>query len=183
MGGPLHRCQQVHPERTTAMMMLTIRRSDGDQALRRKEKKEKKKRKRKKKVLCSCCSVCLWVLFCDELTVVFCSFVRSFYTNSYAFKGAGWGGSVCAGFCFLFLVYPHRGGARKAPAPHEEEAKERFADDGKEKIWREKKRKIKTEQQLFFLFFLSFFIYVGSRKIQIFMVNGSSRDLFKMHCA
>lgn len=73
--------------------------------------------------------------------MVFCSFVRSFYTNSYAFKGAGWGGSVCAGFCSLFLVYPHRGGARKAPAPHEEEAKERFADDGKEKTWREKKKK------------------------------------------
>lgn len=49
---------------------------------------------------------------------------------------------------------------------------------------REKKRKIKTEQQLFFCFFYHFFfIYVGSRKIQIFMVNGSSRDLFKMHCA
>lgn len=45
------------------------------------------------------------------------------------------------------------------------------------------KRKIKTEQQLFLFFFNHFFIYVGSRKIQIFMVNGSSRDLFKMHCA
>lgn len=45
------------------------------------------------------------------------------------------------------------------------------------------KRKIKTEQQLFLFFLIIFFIYVGSRKIQIFMVNGSSRDLFKMHCA
>lgn len=86
-----------------------------------------------------------------------------------------------AGFCFLFLVYPHRGGARKAPAPHEEEAKERFADDGKEKIRREKKRKRLNSNC--FVFFNHFFIYVGSRKIQIFMVNGSSRDLFKMHCA
>lgn len=32
-------------------------------------------------------------------------------------------------------------------------------------------------------FFKSFFYICWFREIQIFMVNGSSRDLFKMHCA
>lgn len=62
-----------------------------------------KKRKKKSSVfLLFCVSV---GSFCDELTVVFCSFVRSFSTNSYAFNG-GRGGEGGAGFCFLPLVYP-----------------------------------------------------------------------------
>lgn len=47
-------------------------------------KKLKKEKKKCTVFLLFCVSV---GSFCDELTVVFCSFVCSFSTNSYAFKG------------------------------------------------------------------------------------------------
>lgn len=136
-------------------------------------KKLKKEEKKKSTVfLLFCVSV---GSFCDELTVVFCSFVCSFSTNSYAFTGGGEGG---AGFCFLFPRLPGTevGRAGKARPPREEGRKERFARWEKEKI---RKKRLNND----FLFFLVIFYICWFPKIQIFMVNGSSRNLFKMHCA
>lgn len=42
-----------------------------------------------------------------------------------------------------------------------------------------RKKKKKTDKCLFFIIFYICWL----PRIQIFMVNGSSRDLFKMHCA
>lgn len=71
--------------------------------------------------------------FCDELTVVFCSFVCSFSTNSYAFTGGRGGG------CWFLFPFPRLSGtdagrAEKARPPREEGTKERFARREKEKI-------------------------------------------------
>lgn len=66
--------------------------------------------------------------FCDELTVVFCSFVCSFSTNSYAFKEGGEGG---AGFCFLFFVYLERMWAgRKKPSLYSKKEQKNDLHDG-----------------------------------------------------
>lgn len=45
-------------------------------------------------------------------------------------------------------------------------------------FWERKKKK-ETDKCLFFIIFYICWL----PRIQIFMVNGSSRDLFKMHCA
>lgn len=57
--------------------------------------------------------------FCDELTVVFCSFVCSFSTNSYAFKGGreGRGGGCWVLFPFPRLSGTDVGRVEKAPPP------------------------------------------------------------------
>lgn len=61
-------------------MMRNIKRTAGDEG-------EKRKKKKKSSVfLLFCVSV---GSFCDQLTVVFCSFVCLFSTNSNAFKGVG----------------------------------------------------------------------------------------------
>lgn len=53
--------------------------------------------------------------FCDELTVVFCSFVCSFSTNSYAFTG-GRGGGVLVSVSFSSFIWNRCGQGRKSPA-------------------------------------------------------------------
>lgn len=47
----------------------------------------------------------------------------------------------------------------------------------------ERVREKKEKKRLTNVCFLSFFYICWLPRIQIFMVNGSSRDLFKMHCA
>lgn len=92
-------------------------------------------------------------------------------------RGGGEGG---AGFCFLFLVYLERlwaGRKKKAQPTQEEGTKEGFAR------WEKEIKKIKRLNIDFCCFFYHFFYICWFPKIQIFMVNGSSRNLFKMHCA
>lgn len=74
--------------------------------------------------------------FCDELTVVFCSFVRSFSTNSYAFKGGR--GSVS--FSSFIWNKSGLGGGKKSPASTGRRNKRKM-HDGKKKKVREKKIK------------------------------------------
>lgn len=137
-------------------------------------KKLKKKEKGKKRKLCSCCSVCLWVLF--VMSWLWCSvhlFVR-FLLIHMLLRGGGEGG---AGFCFLFLVYLERMWEGREKPSTVKRNKRTICTMGKG----ENKKKLKTEQ--WFLFFFIIFYICWFPKIQIFMVNGSSRNLFKMHCA
>lgn len=90
-------------------MILTMKRNNGDE-----------EEKKSTVFLLFCVSV---GSFCDELTVVFCSFVRLFSTNSYAFKGGREGG------CWVLFPFPHLSGmdvgwAEKARPSQQEGMKE-----------------------------------------------------------
>lgn len=147
-------------------------------------KKKRKKRKEKKSsvFLLFCVSV---GSFCDELTVVFRSFVRVRFLLIHKLL-IGAGGVGGAGVCFLFPPLPGTDAAEEGPRgkkrPSSDRTKERKNDlhDG---IKGEKK----TDFSFVLFFFLLnrfFFLYIcWFPKIQIFMVNGSSHNLFKMHCA
>lgn len=79
----------------------------------------------------------------------------------------GWEGSAGGLFPF-FLAYQDQMLEAGETPPRKEEHKNNLHD-----------RKGRKR-----LLFLNLFFYIcWLRKIQIFMVNGSSRDLFKMHCA
>lgn len=92
-------------------------------------------------------------------------------------RGGGEGG---AGVCFLFPVLSGTdvGRAWKSPASKGRRNERTICTMGKGE---NKKKKLKTD---FFVFLLNHFFYIcWFPKIQIFMVNGSSHNLFKMHCA
>lgn len=110
-------------------------------------KKEKKKRKKKTSTvfLLFCVSV---GSFCDELTVVFCSFVCSFSTNSYAFNGVkGMLGYVS----FPWLIRNRHGQGEKNPAPNGRRNKRTICTMGKGE---NEKKKLKTD------FFFYHFLYM-----------------------
>lgn len=103
------------------MMILTITRNNGD------EEAQKRKKKKSTVFLLFCVSV---GSFCDELTVVFCSFVCSFSTNSYAFKGGRGGG------CWVLFPFPRLSGtavgrAEKKPSLHRKKERKKDLHDGK----------------------------------------------------
>ena len=106
-------------------------------------RKEKKRKKKKSTVfLLFCVSV---DSFCDELTVVFRSFVCSFSTNSYAFKwgeGRGLLGSVSF-FVRLSGTDLCRGREEPGPPREEEGTKRTICTTGKGENTR--KKKLKTE--------------------------------------
>lgn len=82
----------------TMMMIQTVRRRNDNENL---DKKKKRKEKKSSVFLLFCVSV---GSFCDELTVVFCSFVGVRFLLIHKLL-IGVGGVGGAGVCFLFLLY------------------------------------------------------------------------------
>lgn len=107
-------------------MILTMKRNNGDEE------------KKSTVFLLFCVSV---GSFCDELTVVFCSFVRLFSTNSYAFKG-GKGGGLLGSVSFSSFIWNGCGLGRKSPAFTARRNERMICTMGKG----ENKKKLKTEQ-------------------------------------
>lgn len=96
---------------TMMMMIQTVRRRNDDDDESRQKKRKKRKEKKSSVFLLFCVSV---GSFCDELTVVFRSFVRVRFLLIHKLL-IGAGGVGGAGVCFLFPTLPGTDATEEGP--------------------------------------------------------------------